>query len=64
MEAIRGRHKQVDEAICHCGIDWFGLPNPVHGEWDREALPGDDARAPTADQSRTAALARARHRPF
>lgn len=44
-EAVRRRRQQVDEANCHWGIDWFVLPNPVYGEWDRDALLGDDAKA-------------------
>src|SRR4029078_9639849 len=45
LEAIRRGHKQVDQAICHWGVDWFVLPNPVYGEWDRDVQLGDDAKA-------------------
>jgi 5'-nucleotidase (lipoprotein e(P4) family) len=45
LESIRTRLAQVDAASCHWGVDWFVLPNPVYGEWDRDTLLGDDARA-------------------
>jgi len=34
-KAIEARFEQVDAASCHWGIDWFVLPNPVYGEWER-----------------------------
>jgi acid phosphatase len=42
-EAIRRRLGQADDAACHWGVDWFVLPNPVYGEWEK--LVGDDPRA-------------------
>ena len=29
------RQTEADKAIAHWGKDWFILPNPVYGEWDR-----------------------------
>jgi acid phosphatase len=43
LKAIQQRREQVDEAKCHWGIDWFVLPNPVYGEWEK--LIGPDAKA-------------------
>jgi acid phosphatase len=34
-QAIAGRDAAVDQASCHWGIDWFVLPNPVYGEWEK-----------------------------
>jgi acid phosphatase len=34
-EAVRTRLDAVDEAACHWGVDWFVLPNPVYGEWEK-----------------------------
>ena len=34
-EAIEARFKSVDDAACHWGIDWFVLPNPAYGEWEK-----------------------------
>jgi 5'-nucleotidase (lipoprotein e(P4) family) len=33
--AIGERARSVDEAACHWGVDWFVLPNPVYGEWEK-----------------------------
>jgi acid phosphatase len=33
--AIESRLQQVDDSACHWGVDWFVLPNPVYGEWDK-----------------------------
>jgi acid phosphatase len=33
--AIGARLKSVDDAACHWGIDWFVLPNPGYGEWEK-----------------------------
>jgi acid phosphatase len=33
--AIEARLKSVDDAACHWGIDWFVLPNPGYGEWEK-----------------------------
>jgi 5'-nucleotidase (lipoprotein e(P4) family) len=33
--AIQKRNLLVDDASCHWGIDWFVLPNPVYGEWEK-----------------------------
>ncbi len=35
MSAIDERSAAVDEAACHWGVDWFVLPNPVYGEWEK-----------------------------
>jgi acid phosphatase len=43
LSAIKLRYAVVDEAACHWGIDWFVLPNPVYGEWDK--LAGPDPKA-------------------
>jgi acid phosphatase len=42
-QAIAARLKSADDAACHWGVDWFILPNPVYGEWEK--LLGDDPRA-------------------
>ena len=34
-QAIGSRLKLVDEAACHWGSDWFVLPNPGYGEWEK-----------------------------
>ena len=34
-KAIASRLKLVDDATCHWGIDWFVLPNPGYGEWEK-----------------------------
>jgi len=33
--AIEKRWQLTDEASCHWGYDWFVIPNPVYGEWDK-----------------------------
>jgi acid phosphatase len=43
LKAIRRRAATADDAVCHWGVDWFVLPNPVYGEWDR--LLGSDPKA-------------------
>lgn len=35
LKAIKERMSLVDLADCHWGVDWFVLPNPVYGEWER-----------------------------
>jgi predicted secreted acid phosphatase len=35
LKAIARRAAQVDDASCHWGVDWFVLPNPVYGEWEK-----------------------------
>jgi len=35
LELIDVRKALVDESVAHWGTDWFVLPNPVYGEWDR-----------------------------
>ncbi len=32
---IRRRQTAADKAVDHWGHDWFILPNPVYGEWDK-----------------------------
>jgi acid phosphatase len=34
-KAIDSRFRSVDDAACHWGIDWFVLPNPGYGEWEK-----------------------------
>ena len=34
-KAIDSRFRSVDGAACHWGIDWFVLPNPGYGEWEK-----------------------------
>lgn len=41
--AIAERNKLADAAAIHWGVDWFVLPNPVYGEWDR--MCGKDPKA-------------------
>jgi len=43
LKAIKQRAPSADEAACHWGIDWFVLPNPVYGEWEK--LIGPDPTA-------------------
>jgi 5'-nucleotidase (lipoprotein e(P4) family) len=33
--AIAWRKTEVDRAAVHWGVDWFIVPNPVYGEWDK-----------------------------
>lgn len=35
VAAILERQKQASFAHAHWGIDWFVLPNPVYGEWEK-----------------------------
>lgn len=35
LEEIRRRQTETDKAADHWGRDWFVLPNPVYGEWDK-----------------------------
>ena len=35
LAEIERRYAQVDAADCHWGVDWFVLPNPVYGEWEK-----------------------------
>jgi acid phosphatase len=34
LKAIRQRQASTDDALCHWGLDWFAIPNPVYGEWE------------------------------
>jgi acid phosphatase len=34
-QAIRDRRAKVDRNAYHWGTDWFVLPNPVYGEWQK-----------------------------
>jgi 5'-nucleotidase (lipoprotein e(P4) family) len=43
LKAIAQRQSSSDDALCHWGIDWFVIPNPVYGEW--ENLIGADPEA-------------------
>lgn len=33
--AVAWRKAEVDRAAVHWGVDWFIVPNPVYGEWDK-----------------------------
>lgn len=35
LAAIKQRQTAADQASSHWGYDWFVLPNPVYGEWDK-----------------------------
>jgi 5'-nucleotidase (lipoprotein e(P4) family) len=35
LAAIAARKSEVERAWVHWGTDWFILPNPVYGEWDK-----------------------------
>ena len=35
LQAMQARSNQVDAAASHWGIDWFILPNPLYGEWEK-----------------------------
>jgi len=35
LDAIAARAGAVDDASCHWGLDWFVLPNPTYGEWEK-----------------------------
>ena len=35
LKAIEHRESLADDAVCHWGEDWFVLPNPVYGEWEK-----------------------------
>jgi 5'-nucleotidase (lipoprotein e(P4) family) len=37
--AINERAKAADAAACHWGVDWFVLPNPIYGEWEKLVSP-------------------------
>jgi 5'-nucleotidase (lipoprotein e(P4) family) len=43
LKAIALRKSSADDALCHWGVDWFVIPNPVYGEW--ETLIGSDPEA-------------------
>jgi 5'-nucleotidase (lipoprotein e(P4) family) len=43
LAGIKERNLLTDEARCHWGVDWFVLPNPVYGEWEK--LIGPDPKA-------------------
>ncbi len=40
---VASRARQADEAAARWGNDWFVLPNPAYGEWER--LLGDRPQA-------------------
>ena len=42
LSEIEQRYAIVDSAASHWGMDWFILPNPVYGEWEK--LLGDQPR--------------------
>jgi len=39
VKLYKERAAKADEAQGHWGVDWFVLPNPVYGEWDRAIGP-------------------------
>lgn len=43
LRGIDERARSVDEAVCHWGVDWFVLPNPVYGEWEKLITPNPAA---------------------
>lgn len=43
VDAVAARATTADDAVCHWGIDWFVLPNPVYGEWEKLASPIPEA---------------------
>jgi 5'-nucleotidase (lipoprotein e(P4) family) len=54
-QAIKLRESLADDAACHWGVDWFVLPNPVYGEWEK--LIGPDPKEilhPTSMKLKTA----------
>jgi acid phosphatase len=42
LTEIERRYAVVDSAASHWGVDWFILPNPVYGEWEK--LLGDQPK--------------------
>jgi acid phosphatase len=42
LTEIERRYARVDSAKSHWGVDWFILPNPVYGEWEK--LLGDQPK--------------------
>jgi acid phosphatase len=47
--AITARDAAVDGAMAHWGVDWFVLPNPVYGEWEKLIAPNPiDLLRPTS----------------
>jgi 5'-nucleotidase (lipoprotein e(P4) family) len=43
LKAIERRESLADDAVCHWGVDWFVLPNPVYGEWEKLIGPNSTA---------------------
>jgi 5'-nucleotidase (lipoprotein e(P4) family) len=43
LDGINERQAMVDVGACHWGVDWFVIPNPVYGEWEK--LIGSDPMA-------------------
>ena len=35
LAAMNSRKQEVDRSTFHWGQNWFIIPNPVYGEWDR-----------------------------
>ncbi len=42
LTEIERRYARVDSAASHWGVDWFILPNPLYGEWEK--LLGDQPK--------------------
>ncbi len=49
LEAIQRRASLVDAADCHWGVDWFVVPNPMYGEWEKLIRPDPKAVLHSAD---------------
>ncbi len=43
LAAIDERQSAADDASCHWGVDWFVIPNPVYGEWEKLIGPDPEA---------------------
>jgi 5'-nucleotidase (lipoprotein e(P4) family) len=43
LVAIEERALLTDLAACHWGVDWFVLPNPAYGEWQKLVGPEPEA---------------------
>lgn len=46
LKAHQERIASADKAVCRWGVDWFVLPNPVYGEWDKLIGPDPIALLP------------------
>jgi len=54
LRAMEARSASVDDATCHWGVDWFVLPNPMYGEWEKLVPPNPaDILRPSGMEVRT-----------